>query len=138
MSTRTTLKQAYTDLACGRLPDEAGRRLVVRAARSFLETPSRARDAMLRQEAIRERDRLLIKLALDHYADLPGVRAKARRILGLGRLYEVSGWRRDEHATTCPAHRIGTPEGALWAVLKAWSQLPGERRLREILSTSKR
>lgn len=53
MSTRAALDEALTDLTVGRLPDEPGRRLVVRAARSFLDTPSRARDAMLRQEAIR-------------------------------------------------------------------------------------
>ncbi len=76
MSTRANLEQACSDLAGGQLPDQAGRRLVVRAVRSFMETPSRARDTMLRTEGIRERDRLLFELALNHYADLRGVRAR--------------------------------------------------------------
>ena len=53
---------ACDELAAGRLPDDIDRALVIRAAREFITNPSRARDAMLRQEAMRERDAWLRRL----------------------------------------------------------------------------
>ena len=138
MPARADLDSACDDLAAGRLPAEAGRRLILRAARSFAETPSRQRHAMWRQEGIRERDRLLVELAEKHCRDLPDIRPKVRRIIQWACRYESSGWRHDRLATTCPAHRIGKPEGVIWAVLKAWPKMPRERQLHEILSTSRR
>ena len=138
MTTRADLDHACDNLAADRLPDETGRRLIIRAAQYFMDTPSQGRDTMFRLEAIRERDGLLVELARKHCGDLRDIRPKVRRILQWALRYETSGWRRDRYATTCPAHRIGKPEGAIWEILKTWPKMPGERRLHEILSISKR
>ncbi len=131
------LEAAFAELAKGHLPDAENRALIVQMGRTFIARPSRARDE-LRRTAKAERNKLLLELAQEHCADLRGIRPKVRRILSWARRYEVSGWRHDRHATTCPAHRIGKPEGIIWCALKAWPGMPGERRLHEILSTSKR
>ena len=134
MSTRSIIEAACDTLGAGRLPDAEGRRLVARAARSLLDTPSRARYALLRQEAIRARDRLLIEIVRNHCADLRGVKPKADRIATWARRYEVSGWRHEQHATTCPDRLNGRPEGLIWRALKAHPNFPRDRQLREILT----
>ncbi len=136
MSTQDALDRALDDFAAGRLPDETGRRLIIRAAQYFMDTSSQGRDTMFRLEAIRERDGLLVELARKHCGDLRDIRPKVRRILQWAFRYETSGWRRDRYATACPAHRIGKPEGAIWEILKTWPKMPGERRLHEILTNS--
>ncbi len=136
MSTRAALEAIYADLAADRVLGAKSRRLTMEALRSFMDTPSRARDAFLRRKDITERDRLLAELARKYCGDLRGIRPKVRRILQWTLRYETSGWRHDRHATTCPAHRIGKPEGIIWAVLKTWPKMPGERQLHEILSNS--
>ena len=82
-----------------------------------MDTPSRARDAMLRQEAIRARDRLLIELARKHCGDLKGVKPKADRIAAWARTYEGTAWARDKHASSCPERLRGRPEGLIWNTL---------------------
>ena len=134
MSTTAALDQAFDDLSAGRAPDpEAGRR-VAELARAHLQTDAGA--AMLKRRAVQERDGLLVELARQHFAHLPSVRAQARAILTAARRYEAAGWLRERHAIVCPPHRIGTPQGAVWAVLTVWPDLPSGTALRELLSNT--
>ena len=134
MSTRAALDAALGDLATGRLPDEAGRRLILRAARSFMETPSRNRDAMWRQEGIRKRDNILCELAAQHCGGLKSVKPKADKIAAWARRYEGCGWKRDKHATAPPKHLENRPEALIWRALKTHPIFPRDRQLREILA----
>ena len=131
MSTHDEIEQACIDLAAGRALDpEAGRR-VAELAKAMAATDAGV--ALLKRRAILERDRLLLKLAAQHFAGLHSVRATARAILTKARRYETSGWLRDRNAVTNPR----PPEsiaGMVWAVLKAWPDLPSERRLHDLLS----
>ena len=134
MSTTAALDLALDDLAAGRAPEpEAGRR-VAALARTMAGTDAGA--ALLKRRGVVERDKLLIYLARHHCADLRDVRPKVRRILQWANRYEASGWRHEQHAIACPPHRTGKPEGLIWAAMKAWPELPGDRRLHEILSGS--
>ena len=136
MSTQDALDRACDDFAAGRVLDDAGRRLLLRAAQSFAETPSRQRDAMLRQEDIRKRDHILCDLATGHCGGLKGVRPKANQIAAWARRYEGCGWKRDKYAATCPDHITGRPEGLIWQALKAHPSFPRDRQLREIIARS--
>ena len=124
-----SIEMACDDLAAGRLPDDADRALLVRAAREFITNPSRARDAMLRQEAMRERDEWLRKLASE-YCDGEGA---ARQIDVWATQYQAGSWRRDRDAASCPDHLRGTPEFYLWHALATYPKIPGIRRLIDIL-----
>lgn len=134
MSTAATLDQALDDLAAGRAPEQEAGRRVARLARAMAQTDAGA--ALLRRHAVQERDHHLIDLARQHCGDLQDVRPKVRRILQWARRYQATGWPRDQHAMTCPPHRLGKPEGLIWAALKCWPDMPGERLLHEILSVS--
>lgn len=137
MTARAAIAEACAEIVAGRLPDERGRALVVRAARSFCETPSRARDALFRQTAVAERDRLLAEMARRHCGAATGHRQKARRIIEILVRYEAAGWRRDRHAAIRPAYLDGTAEAFAWEALKTGAPVPKDRQLREILAASK-
>ena len=134
MSTQEDIEAACIDLAAGKAPEpEAGRR-VAELARAMAQTVAGA--AMLKRRAILDRDRLLLDLAARHFGALSSVRAKARAILTAARRYEVTGWHHDQHATTCPPHRIGKPEALIWQVLKASPGLPSDTVLRNLLANT--
>jgi len=124
------------EIRAGRSLNTDDARFVARVLRTFVETPSRGRDALLRQEAIRERDAHLVALARERCSDLKEIRPKVRRILALAHRYQATAWVRERHAVACPADRLGKPEAHLWAALRAFPELPGERRLHEILTAS--
>ena len=46
--------------------------------------------------------------------------------------YEQTGWIRDQRESVCPAHLTGI-EVDLWAALRAWPRVIGERQIRNIL-----
>ncbi len=119
MSTRAALDQALDHLAAGKPLDEAGRRLVARVARAFLDTPSRARDAMLRQEGQRDRDEWLRRLAREHCGAITSRRARARQVRTWATRYQETGWRLDAHSFGCPEHLVGTPQEYAWRALSA-------------------
>ncbi len=125
----TFIEMACDELAAGHLPNDTGLALVVRAAREFIMNPSRARNAMLRQEALRERNRWLRRLAAKH-CDGNGA---ARQIDSWAAQYQAGPWRRDGHAASCPDHLHGTPEFYLWHALATHPKIPGIRRLIDIL-----
>ena len=133
MSSQDEIDRACADLTAGHAPEpEAGRR-VAELARAHLGT--HAGQALLKRRAVQERDRLLLDLAARHFDALPSVRAKARAVVTAARRYEASAWLRDRNAVTNPR----PPEsvaGMVWAVLKAWPDLPAERRLHDLLSNS--
>ena len=120
---------ACDDLAAGRLLDDADRALLVRVAREFIANPSRARDAMLRQEALRERDEWLRRLAAE-YCDEKGA---ARQINKWAMRYQAGSWRRDRDAASCPDHLRGTSKFYLWHAFATYPKIPGLRRLIDIL-----
>lgn len=125
----TTIQIACDDLTAGRLPDGADRALVVRAAREFIANPSRARDAMLRQEALRERDAWLRRLAAE-YCNGEG----AARQIGIWAMrYQAGSWQRDRDAASCPDHLRGTPDFYLWHAFATYPKILGIRRLIDIL-----
>lgn len=134
MSIRADLEVACDDLAAGQLPDEASRRLVARAARAFLETPSPARDQLLRRDGQRDRDEWLRRLACEHCQNITSRRAKARKVLAWATRYQTTAWRRDAHAVSCPERLVGTPQEYVWRALSAYADIPGERRLFDIIS----
>ena len=128
------LHAACDELEAGCLPDAEARDLVVRSVRTFIGNPSPQRDAMLRQAGKQERDRLLAELAEQHCADIDSVRGKAHQILTWAGRYQATGWLCERHTLTCPEHRIGKPEALIWAALRAYETMPGERRLHEIIT----
>ena len=134
MSVQAALDTACDVLAAGRLPDEAGRRLILRAAQSFAETPSRNRDALWRQEGLRKRDELLRELAARHCGKLTSTRAKARQISTWAVRYLTTAWQQDAHAFSCPERLAGTPQDHIWRILSGGAAIPGERRLFDIIS----
>lgn len=134
MSTQAALDAALADLAAGRLPDEAGRRLVMRAARDFMQTPSRSRAALFRQEGLRQRDQILCEIATRYCGGLKGVKPKADKIAAWARTYEGTAWIRDKHASSCPDRLRKRPEGLIWRAFKACSKFPRDRQLREIIA----
>ena len=113
MSTAAALDQALADLTAGRAPDPVAGRRIAELARAMAATDAGA--AMLKRQGVVERDKLLLDLARLHCADLRDVRPKVRRILQWARRYQASGWRHEQHAIACPTHRIGKPEGLVWA-----------------------
>ncbi len=123
MSTRAALDQALDHLAAGKPLDEAGRRLVARVARAFLDTPSRARDAMLRQEGQRDRDEWLRRLARERCGAITSRRARARQVLTWATRYQETGWRLDAHSFGCPEHLVGTPQEYAWRALSALARV---------------
>ena len=125
----TSIEMACDDLAAGRLPDNADRALVVRAAREFITNPSRARDAMLRQEAMRARDGWLRRLAAE-YCNGEGA---ARQIDIWAARYQAGSWQRDRVAASCPDRLSGTPDFYLWHAFATYPKIPGIRRLIDIL-----
>lgn len=133
MSSRAALDQALEDLSAGRLPDPEAGRQIAELARAMAQTSTGA--AMLKRRAIQERDRRLVDLAAQHFARLPGVRAKARAVLTAARRYETSGWRRDRNAVTNPRPPESV-ECMFWAVLKAWPDLPSDTVMRDLLANT--
>ena len=134
MPTRAAIDLALDDLSAGRAPEpDAGRR-VAELARAHLRTD--AGQALRKRQAVQQRDRLLLDLAAQHFSDLSSTRAKARAGLTAARCYQASGWRHDQHAITCPPHRIGTPEGLIWRALKAWPDLPSDTTMRDLLANT--
>ena len=128
------LEAAAAEIAERKLPGAADCDLVARAIQTFLDNPSRARATMLRHEAIRARNRVLVELAEQHCADLRGVKPKADRIAAWARTYEGTAWSRDKHATVCPDRLRGRPKGLIWRALKSHPDFPRDRQLREILA----
>lgn len=133
MSTTAALDLALDDLAAGRAPDPDAGRGVAELYRIMAETD--AGTAILKRRAVQERDRLLLDLAAQHFAGLRSVRARARAVLTAARRYQAIGWLRDRNAATCP-RQPESVAGMVWAVLKAWPDLPAERRLHDLLSNS--
>ncbi len=136
MPTQDTLNHALDDFAARRPLDETSHRLVERAARGFAAMPSRHRAAVLYQEGVRERNRLIVELAEEYCGGLKAVKPKADKIAAWARRYEGSGWGRDKHATSCPDYITGQPEALIWRALKAHPNFPRDRQLREILARS--
>lgn len=134
MSTWDEIDLAIAALSAGRAPEPNAGRAIAEAARCYFGTP--AGEAMRRRQATQERDRLLLDLAARHFNALPSVRAKARAVLTSGRRYEATGWLRERHAIACPPHRIGKPEGHIWAALKACPDLPSDTLLRDLLANT--
>lgn len=84
--------------------------------------------------ALDERDRLLREAARDFLPDLVEAH-QARELHRRWTLYEASGWRRGERSLpTVPAHRVGTLEGRLWAVLRLRDNVLSERTIRRTLA----
>ena len=134
MSTQDEIVRACADLDAGHPVDlEAGRR-VAELARAMVQTDAGA--ALLKRRGVLERDRLLLDLAAQHFADLRAIRAKARAILTAATRYQASGWRHEQHATSCPTHRIGKPEALIWQALKASPSLPSDTVLRDLLASA--
>ena len=132
MSTQDEIEAACIALTADRAPDPEAGRQVAELARAHLRTE--AGQAVLKRRAILERDRLLVDLARAHFEALPSVRAKARAILTAARRYEASGWLRDRNAVTNP-RPAESVAGMVWAALKAWPDLPSERRFHDLLSS---
>ena len=133
MSTQDALDRALDDLAAGRAPATEAGRAIAEAARCYFGTPAGA--AMRRRQATQERDRVLIELARVHFNALPSVRARARAILNAARRYEAIGWLRDRNAVTNPRPPESV-EGMVWAVLKAWPDMPSNTVLRDLLASA--
>ena len=122
---------ACDDLCAGRVPDEADLELVVRAARAFVEKPSRARKSFMHQEPDAERNRWIRKLAAKYCGS---VQNSAKTIEQWISAYRTDGWLRDRHAVACPEHLAGTRESYIWQSLKAGAKVLKERQLRTILA----
>lgn len=86
-----------------------------------------------REEAIRERDAALRRLAAGHLGDLTPT-AQARQILSMSQRYAASAWRFDRCGSAMPTHYRGSAKAELWAAFASGAAMPiGERQLRKIL-----
>lgn len=125
-----SIRAGCNKLDAGCLPDEAERRLVARAAREFISSPSREREALLLKEAMAERDKWIRKLHAD-FGYTP------RTIDYLAMKYKAGPWLEDEESIACPRHLAGTPELCLWHALKAHPDFPRDRQIGNVLNKNK-
>jgi hypothetical protein len=91
-----------------------------------------------REEAMRQRDRLLRQLAARHFRDA-STSKQARQIFVLALRYAASAWRFDRQLEEMPARYAGTVHEELWGAFKTGAPMPiGERHLRTILAQTRR
>jgi hypothetical protein len=87
-----------------------------------------------REEAIRQRDDAIRKLAAAWFADLRPA-TQARQVHTLAIRYAASAWRYDRDRDDLPAHYLGKPQQWLWQAFRSGAPMPVcERQLRQILS----
>jgi hypothetical protein len=86
------------------------------------------------QQAIAERDRLLVEAASRFYSDRT-VNGQARAISEALDRYRASSWRHDRHAAKCPRSE-GSREALFWQVFKAIDRSLKPSGVRRILSLS--
>lgn len=111
--------------------NEGDRRLAALGLELLAGPLSRLAAARLRQEGLRERNRLIRELAAKFYAGRP--RARARQLLADANRYATTSWPRDRACVLCPERLRGKPEALLWAAFKTHPVFPRERMLKSIL-----
>ncbi len=87
-----------------------------------------------REEAIRQRDAVLRRLAEGFFAELcPS--AQARKIWTITLRYAATAWRFDRERDDMPGHYFGTVKEHLWSAFASGATMPlCERQLRNVLA----
>lgn len=136
---RSALAHAHAAVLAGNLldPDEA--RLACVAIQRMLVFLTRADAVALSRAARQQRDEWVRRLAAEHHAAEPSVRAQASAVLAEARSYAAGEWRHHRLSTTCPPTIIGTPRELLWRAFRLSTKFPfSPRAIHGILSAAQK